>query len=51
MKNEYENGGVKTTDISSFNRAVKATWVTKYFNALIKASGKIFPTTAFFYAT
>ena len=40
MINEYENGGARMLDILSFNRALKATWVTKYFNSTNKGKWK-----------
>ena len=40
MINEYENRGARMLDILSFNRALNATWVTKYFNSTNKGKWK-----------
>ena len=32
MINNYENGGLKMVDISSFNKSLKTTWVKKYLD-------------------
>ena len=32
MINDYDDGGAKMLDINSFNRALKSTWITKYFD-------------------
>ena len=32
MINDYKDGGAKMLDISAFNRALKATWITKYLD-------------------
>ena len=32
MINDYKDGGAKMFDIFAFNRALKATWITKYLD-------------------
>ena len=37
---DYEDEGAKMVDIVSFNRALKATWVAKYFDETNKGKWK-----------
>ena len=37
---DYEDGGAKMVDIVSFNHALKATWVAKYFDETNKGKWK-----------
>ena len=40
--NDYLEGGIKTIDIFSFNKSLKATWIKKYLDANNKGSWKTF---------
>ena len=40
MINDYDDGGAKMLDINSFNRALKSTWITKYFDHTNKGKWK-----------
>ena len=42
MINEFGVGGLKMTDISSFNKSVKTTWIKKYLDNNNKGKWKIF---------
>ncbi len=33
MINDYSDGGLKMTDIASFNKSLKATWIKKYLDS------------------
>lgn len=40
MTNDYKDGGAKMLDIRAFNRALKATWITKYLDNSNKGKWK-----------
>ena len=40
MINDYSEGGIKTIDIFSFNKSIKATWIKRYLDVKNKASWK-----------
>ena len=42
MANAYEEGRVNMIVIEFFNRALKATWVAKYFDDTNKENGDLF---------
>ena len=42
MINDYPEGGLKMTDISSFNKSLKATWIKKYMDTENYGKWKIF---------
>ena len=33
MINDYPEGGLKTIDVSSFNKSLKDTWIKKYLDS------------------
>ena len=42
MINDYENGGINMLDIQTFNRALKAKWITKYLDNSNNGKWKLF---------
>ena len=42
MINDYENGGLNVLDIQTFNRALKAKWITKYLDNSNNGKWKLF---------
>ena len=40
MINDYKDDGAKMLDTSSFNQAVKSTWIIKYFDHTNKGKWK-----------
>ena len=42
MTNDYENGGLNMLDIQTFNRALKAKWITKYLENSSNGKWKLF---------
>ena len=38
--NDYENGGLKMVDLSSFNKSLKTTWIGKYLDTSNHAKWK-----------
>ena len=42
MINDYSNGGLKTIDIQSFNKSLKAMWIKKYLDSGNQGKWKLF---------
>ena len=42
MINNYESGGLKMIDISSFNKSLKTTWIKKYLDKSNRGKWKDF---------
>ena len=42
ITNDYPEGGLKMTDIDSFSKCLKATWIKKYLDEENKGKWKIF---------